>query len=46
MYNTGQREKVIDKKINKIIFSLIVLGKTNREISVEIKNQSLFDLNS
>ena len=32
--------------MNKIIFSLTVLEKTNREISVEIKNQGLFDLGS
>ena len=29
-----------------IIFSLTLLGKSNREISVEIKNQSLFLLDS
>ena len=32
---------MIDKHINKIIFSLMLLIKTNREISVEITNQSL-----
>ena len=38
--------KIIDKNINKIIFSLTVLGKTNRIISVEIKNYgfSYFDV--
>ena len=35
----------IDKNIKKI-FSLYVLGKTNREIGVEITNQSFFVLDS
>ena len=43
-WNNGT--KIIDKNINKIIFGLTLLGKHNREISVEIKNQSLFDLDS
>ena len=32
---------IIDKNINIIIFSLTVLGKTNREINVAITNQSI-----
>ena len=33
-------------KNNIIVFSLTVLGKTNRKISAAVTNQSLFDIDS
>ena len=38
--------KIIDENINIIMYSLTVLGKTNKEISVKIKNQSVFVIDS
>ena len=38
--------KTINENINIIIYSLNILGKTNIEISIEIKNQGLFVIDS